>query len=51
MRRAAFELVVHVVAADGVIRTSERELLLEVAEALRIDPDSAADMVRKAAGL
>lgn len=47
IRRAAFELVIHVVSADGVIRTSERELLLEVAEALEIDPDQAANLVRR----
>jgi len=33
-------------AADGIIRTSERELILDVADALEIDRDEAADLVR-----
>jgi hypothetical protein len=35
-------------AADGIIRTSERELILDLAEGLEIDRDRAADMVKKA---
>ncbi len=46
-RKGALGLAVRVVAADGVIRTSERELLLDLAEALAIDPDEAADLVRE----
>jgi tellurite resistance protein len=46
-RRIAFDLALQVVLADGVVRTSERELLLEVAEALGIDPEEAADAVKK----
>ena len=49
-RTEALALVVRMVAADGVIRTSERELILEVAEGLEIDGDVAADLVR-ASGL
>ena len=45
-RKEALALVVRMVAADGVIRTSERELILEVAEGLEIDGDVAADLVR-----
>jgi tellurite resistance protein len=45
-RRAALELAIRVMAADGVMRTSERELILETAEALDIDRDNAADMVK-----
>ena len=45
-RKQALSLVVRMVAADGVIRTSERELVLEVAEGLEIDGDVAADLVR-----
>lgn len=41
----ALELAVRVVAADGILRTSERELLFDIAEALRIDRDKAADLV------
>jgi tellurite resistance protein len=47
-RKAALGLAVQLTAADGIIRTSERELILEVAEALEIDRDVAADMVAKA---
>jgi tellurite resistance protein len=36
-----------VTAADGIIRTSERELILETAVALEIDQDEAADLVLK----
>lgn len=46
----ALGLVVRMVAADGVIRTAERELILEVAEGLGIEGDVAADLVARAAG-
>jgi len=46
-RKVALSLAIQVVASDGIIRTSERELLLEVAEALEIDRDEAADLVKK----
>jgi len=45
-RRAALGLAITVTAADGIVRTSERELIMELAEALAIDPDVAADLVR-----
>lgn len=44
-RRVALSLAVQVTAADGIIRTSERELIMETAEALDIDVDVAADIV------
>ncbi len=44
-RKLALSLAIQVTAADGVVRTSERELILETAEALGIDGDTAADMV------
>jgi tellurite resistance protein len=47
LRKVALALAIQVTAADGIIRTSERELLQEVAEALEIDPDDAADLVSK----
>ncbi len=47
-RKLALELAINVMAADGLLRTSERELILEAAEALEIDRDEAADMVRAA---
>jgi uncharacterized tellurite resistance protein B-like protein len=45
-RKAALALAIQVTAADGIIRTSERELIMETAEALEIDFDEAADLVR-----
>jgi tellurite resistance protein len=45
LRKIAFSMAVQVMAADGIIRTSERELLLELADALEIDRDEAADLV------
>ena len=44
-RKVALSLAIQVTAADGIIRTSERELISETAEALEIDPDVAADLV------
>ncbi len=46
-RRVALSLAIRVTAADGIIRTSERELILELAEALDIDRDEAANLVKK----
>jgi tellurite resistance protein len=46
-RRVALSLAIQVTAADGIIRTSERELIMETAEALEIDSDAAADLVLK----
>ena len=45
-RKAALELAIRVVAADGVIRTSERELIVATAEALDVDRSIAADLVK-----
>ena len=46
-RKVGLALAIQVTAADGIIRTSERELILETAEALDIDSGEAADMVQK----
>jgi uncharacterized tellurite resistance protein B-like protein len=46
-RKVALSLAIQVTAADGIIRTSERELIMETAEALEIDPGEAADLVKK----
>jgi tellurite resistance protein len=46
-RRVALSLAIEVSAADGIIRTSERELILETADALEIDRDQAADLVKQ----
>ena len=45
-RKVALDLALQVMKEDGVLRTSERELILEIAEAFEIDRDEAADMVR-----
>jgi uncharacterized tellurite resistance protein B-like protein len=45
-RRVALSLAIQVTAADGVIRTSERELIWETAEALEIDRDEAANLIK-----
>lgn len=44
-RKAALGLAIQLTNADGIIRTSERELIFEAAEALEIDRDEAADLV------
>src|ERR1041385_5353130 len=44
-RKLALSLAIQVTAADGIVRTSERELILETADALGIDGDTAAGMV------
>jgi uncharacterized tellurite resistance protein B-like protein len=49
-RKVALSLAIEVTAADGVIHPSERELIFETAEALEIDHDQAAELLRKLAG-
>jgi len=46
-RTVALELAVALMASDGLLRTTERELVMEVAEALEIDRDAAADIVAR----
>ncbi|MBI4952461.1 MAG: hypothetical protein HY908_10540 [Myxococcales bacterium] len=45
-RKAALALAAAVTAADGVVRTTEREFILELADALEVDNADAADLVR-----
>jgi tellurite resistance protein len=45
-RKLALALAIQITAADGIVRTSERELILHTAAALDIDGNTAADMVR-----
>ena len=45
-RKLALSLAIEMSAADGVMRTSEREFILETAEALGIEGETAANMVR-----
>jgi tellurite resistance protein len=46
-RVAALELAAMVIAADGILRTSERDLMLEAAEALGVDSNVAADIMSR----
>jgi tellurite resistance protein len=45
-RKLALSLAIQITAADGIVRTTERELIMDTARALEIDGDTAADMVR-----
>jgi tellurite resistance protein len=49
-RKHALLLAIQVAAADGRIRTAERELILETAQVLEIDGDTAADLVNVVEG-
>ncbi|MEM1033846.1 MAG: tellurite resistance TerB family protein [Myxococcota bacterium] len=44
-RKAALGLAVAVMTADGIVRTDEREVILELAEAFDLTGDEAADLV------
>lgn len=46
-RKVALSLAIQVTAADGIIRTSERELIMDTADALEIDRNEAANLVTK----
>lgn len=48
-RKVALSLAIQVTAADGIIRTSERELILETADTLEIPREDAADLVKQLA--
>jgi len=47
-RRAALSMAIQVTAADGIIRASERELILAAADALEIDRSEAAKSIDRA---
>jgi tellurite resistance protein len=46
-RRLALELAIQVTAVDGLIRTSERELILDTADALEVNRSDVANLVRR----
>lgn len=48
-RKVAFSLAAQVVVADGIIKPSEHQLLLDVAEALEIDRAEALGLVKQLA--
>jgi uncharacterized tellurite resistance protein B-like protein len=43
-RKAALSLSIQLVAADGIIRTSERDVILTMADAMEIDRDTVAHL-------
>jgi uncharacterized tellurite resistance protein B-like protein len=46
-RVAVIELAALVIAADKILRTSERDLILEAADALSVEPDVVADIMAR----
>jgi tellurite resistance protein len=49
-RKLGLSMAIRMLAADGILRTSEREFILDIAQALGIDPAAAADLVKEIAG-
>lgn len=45
LRKIGLTMAIRVMCADGIVRTSERELILDLADGLEIDRDAAADLV------
>lgn len=45
LRKIGLEMAIRVMCADGIVRTSERELIMDLADGLEIDHDVAADLV------
>lgn len=45
LRRIGLSMAIRVMAADGIVRTSERELILDLADGLELGHDEAADLV------
>jgi tellurite resistance protein len=48
--KLALSMAIQMLAADGILRTSEREFIFEMADTLGIDRDLAADLVKEIAG-
>jgi tellurite resistance protein len=46
-RELAIATAIRIFAVDGIVRTSERDMILELAEALGIDGNVAADLVKE----
>ena len=49
-RKLALSMAIRMLASDGILRTSEREFILEMAQALGIEQGAAADLVKEIAG-
>lgn len=45
LRKIGLSMAIRVMCADGIVRTSERELILDLADGLEIDHDVVADLV------
>ena len=45
LRKIGLSMAIRVMAADGIVRTTERELILDLADGLEVDRDVAADLV------
>lgn len=45
LRKVGLTMAIRVMAADGIVRTSERELILDLADGLEVDRNDAADLV------
>ncbi len=45
LRQIGLSMAIRVMCADGIVRTSERELILDLADGLDIDRDKVADLV------
>jgi len=48
-RKVAISLAIQLMAADGILRTSERELIFDMAEGLELDRDEIADTIAELA--
>jgi uncharacterized tellurite resistance protein B-like protein len=44
-RKVALSMAIRLMSTDGILRTSERELILDLAESLSIEREQAADLV------
>lgn len=49
LRKVGLSMAIRVMIADGIVRTSERELILDLADGLEVDRDEAADLVAQLA--
>ena len=48
--KLGLSMAIRMLAADGILQTSEREFILEMADSLGVDRDSAAYLVKEIAG-
>lgn len=49
LRKVGLSMAIRVMIADGIVRTSERELILDLADGLEVDRNEAADLVAQLA--